>query len=718
MQNEREILYPPLEYADYDISGNVFRAYYDADNKLVFVLDFTESQVKPNVLLVINPVGDRKWDDILMNDYGIDLETVRPKKDNKYQKLDIEYSGLAEYDDLIQAKIADEDLTVPLQNLEKFHDVAAQRAAYERLGAAELQAERARDTIEKTNATILDLNARLKGLRTKLAEQRREIGREPTKQSAAKILRTETQIDAANAKLSRAKKRLQKAKHRLESAEDDIDVANNILTVLEDKKATDVEFVATEKKEDYSQPKAREMAEEVKPLFDTDPKILDDEIAFKPVEFGAPVVAEPDLPAVVDDEPLPMPMPEVVTEPVVFAPVVDVPDVVPEVDSLVEQKSEVAPVTFTPPVIAEEVNYEEEPLAQPVLNTIRSVSEPVPQIDSELMPGIEMPQVSEMQWDTQVEAPAPKPEPISSSAQQMISDVEPAPIDTGMRPVSPIAGHDSYVAPVAVGTERQKPSMLYYFLLIVLIALSIFTLWFYQKSANKAMPELGAETVQEVVATEEVAPTAVVETVQEIQPVVEPEPVVVDVQPEPVPVVEPEPVQIAAVVEPQPVPVSKVIDDAIAEPKVNTIHSMSPFLDVEEEAKPVVPSEEEVLARKPVYGVSQNEKMFVADEDYVTDTMDDEVDVYDEEMFVDEYEDASDAQIIRPEPQIVNDYLPKAEHQLATQEVFEETETVEGCADGNMPDMDGCCSGEELRDVAGEYMCCAIGTDDCFPPIM
>ena len=96
MQNERENLYQPLTYADYDISGNVLRAYYDADGKIVFVLDYTETQVKPNVLLVINPVGDRKWDDILANDYGLDLETVRPKKDKKNQKLDIESAGMGQ----------------------------------------------------------------------------------------------------------------------------------------------------------------------------------------------------------------------------------------------------------------------------------------------------------------------------------------------------------------------------------------------------------------------------------------------------------------------------------------------------------------------------------------------------------------------------------------------------------------------------------------------
>ena len=65
-----------LKFMEYNIAGNVIRAYYDADDKLIFILDKTISDDKPNVLLVINPVGDRKWDDILANDYGVDLETV------------------------------------------------------------------------------------------------------------------------------------------------------------------------------------------------------------------------------------------------------------------------------------------------------------------------------------------------------------------------------------------------------------------------------------------------------------------------------------------------------------------------------------------------------------------------------------------------------------------------------------------------------------------
>ncbi|MBP3340076.1 MAG: hypothetical protein J6L47_00190, partial [Alphaproteobacteria bacterium] len=309
MPNEREYIYQPLKVVDYDIAGNALRAYYDVDDKLVLVIDLVINDIKPNVLLVMNPVGMRKWDDILMNDYGVDLETVRPKKDNKYQKLDVEYTGLAAYDALIQAYDADENLAAALVGVAEFRNAAARRSALERLGAADMTATRARETIDKTNETIAEQQVRVKELRGKLAAQRRDVGKEPTKQSAAKILRTESQIDAANDKLARSKKRLVSAQRRLAAAEDDMDVAQAILQALDAAviggvpaapAPTDVMTVEpapvpmqnvpqfTEITPYEEQPKAEDMAdEEVKPLFDKDPEIMDEEIAFKPIDFGA-----------------------------------------------------------------------------------------------------------------------------------------------------------------------------------------------------------------------------------------------------------------------------------------------------------------------------------------------------------------------------------------------------------------------------------------------
>lgn len=745
MHNERENLYQPLTFKDYDISGNVFRAYYDVDGKLVFVIDFVETETKPNVLLVINPVGDRKWDDILMNDYGVDLETVRPKKDNKYQKLDIEYTGLAEYDNLVRTYETGEDISGTLVDLEYFRDMAARRAAEERLGAADLTVTRSRETIEKTNETISGLQLKLKTLRAKLSSQRKEIGHEPTKQSAAKILRTESLIEAVNDKLSRAKKRLQKAQRRLAVAEEEIEVAQGILDTLGDKYAgveesagvrlpakplkADVVAVVSPQmpvvadvphfSEITTETKAEKMADEdVKPLFDKDPKILDENIAFKPVEFDNYNVA-------------PMAQIDESVEPLSVLPMMDVPELPVATEEYSESSDVVEPLSFVPPV-APTAQVEDVTVAAPVLDSIKSVNAPVEQIDSELLPMIEPVEVPDMPVVEPVAAmPAqqyverPVVQPVLAPEIASMSEIEPAPVDSGMRPVSPISGDvpTAPAAPVAVGAERGRPALLYYVMLIVLIVLSIFTLWVYQRSANDALPELGAQVQTETV-VEEPAPEPVAEVqIEEPEPVPvvvpEPEPVAVtpEIEPEPVPVVEPEPIQVAPVVEPTPVPVTP----DVPEPTVEPVQSESPFLS-DDEVQPVKrPTVEEILAKKPAYGVSQNEKMFVADEDFETD------DVVTEELVEEEtvYEDVSDvvtdvmnAPLVRPEPIVENQFLPDAEHQLVTQEVFAETEEIETCADGNAPDMNGCCAGEELVDVDGEYMCCGIGTDECFPPLI
>ena len=61
----------------------------------------------------------------------------------------------------------------------------------------------------------------------------------------------------------------------------------------------------------------------------------------------------------------------------------------------------------------------------------------------------------------------------------------------------------------------------------VLIVLSVFTLWFYQKSANDTLPELGAKTEPAVVTEEVVAVVAEPEPVV-VEPTVDVEPVSVE----------------------------------------------------------------------------------------------------------------------------------------------------------------------------------------------
>ena len=668
-----------LTSTDYDISGNTIRAYRDGAHKLIFVLDETINADKPNVLLVIDSFDERKWDDVLANDYNVDLETVRPKRDNKYQKLDIEYGGLDVYDDLISAYESGDDLSNALDNLTRFRAMSVRRAARERLAAAEDIINKSRDTIERTNETIGELREKIKDLRARVTKQRREIGREPTKESAAKILKSEAQIDATNEKLARAKKRLTNAQRRLASAEDDAEIARAILArdVPQPAKRNvaarrtahkpqpvvtepivpeydeDAEF-ADDEEDAFPEPKADEMNDdEVKPLFDKDPENLDDEIAFKPIDFGATT----DAPTTSSDE-----------------------------DAIAP-----APLSFTPPQSYNNYEQNETPATSPMLDSLTSV----PQSD-EIVSQDKFGDNDTSGDDTDVSNVVP--EPIAPVEQitpiEQIEPVAPVAPVTPVRPVSPIVA-----AAAPVEQKPQKPTLMYYLLLILLILLSIGTLWLYQKSTNENVPDL-SKPVSNVVAETNVKQQKVAEPtpflnvpdiakrpiVQEPEsvvvpepvaaPVVEPEPVVAE--PEPVAIVEPEPIAIEpepitvvesepVVIEPEPTPVvmpTPVVEDS----PFLTFEPVTPIAKYEPE--PVkIPSEEEVIASKPGYNVSQNEKMFVASPEYDTDTL-----VVDGE-----------------EPEIPL------------------------CEGGAAPDSLGCCPGESYQYTDDGFMCCSA--DECFPPL-
>lgn len=711
MPSEREHL-SALTAKDYSIAGNDFRAYYDAANNLVFVVDNTVDARKPNVMLIINPVGDRKWDDVLANDYGVDLETVRPKKDNKYQKLDIEYSGLSEYGELIRRYDAGYDLSAALAALSDFRNAAACRAASERLAAADDTADKARDTILKTHDSIAELQVRLKQLRAKLSQQKKAVGKEPTKQSAAKILRTESQIDATNEKMRRAKKRLANAQKRLVAADEDAQVARGILTrcaVSAPDVATPVraetnlpataapqDLVAVQpapvpaeiepefkeyitETQDYSteEQKADEMAdEEVKPLFDKDPEILDEEIAFKPIEFNseissaAPVTAPADATARVDVYAEP-----VAPSPLSFTPPVSKQDAASDTDVARPAPIEVRPIADVP----------QSPMqSQPVLDTITSVDMP----SDDIAPAAPV-------APTAAQRPAPVmpdvPGPVQPAPEPGIA---PAPVSSDFRPVSPITGAASPVSP----QPAKKPTLLYYIMLVVLIALSIFTLWLYQRNTSDNVPDLTAATphpqaevaaptpspvdanmdtqdspfipvVEDVTESDSVPPQVdVVETVQitgEL-PITEPAPAVVEPEPEPVPVTAPVAEQTPTVTQPEPAPALGAVDNVSESPFLTQAPATETVSDVQLETADVA----EPVVDKPAYNVSQQENMFIAAPEYETDAE------------------------------------------------FYATEEAESCADGGAPDSNGCCAGEIFTAMDdGTFACCLTDGSECYPPM-
>jgi hypothetical protein len=754
MPRERENFSKKIKTVDYKINGNRIRAYYDSGRELIFVLDETINADKPNVLLVIDSFDDRKWDDILSNDYGIDLETVRPKKDNKYQKLDIEYSGLDVYSELIDAYESDGDVDDALENLERFRIMAVRRAAQERLDAAEETATKARETIERTNDAISELRARIKELRAKLSSQKRNIGREPTKTSAAKILKTEAQIDAANEKLARAKKRLASAQRRLATAEDDAEIARAILARHADAKpvrhtksatvarrrapivteevqdenqedededfeeyaddAPDEEVVETDTyeekhdtsdtdeidnySEDYSETdeyetKADEVAdEEVKPLFNEDPQVLDDNIAFKPIEFGA-----------LDTSSL---------------------------ESGGASGAAPAPLSFAPPVDENaNTNNTAEPDTTPMLNSLTSVEQSTTTTTEETT----QPETQPVSFTVETTPTLSDPEPAVNVQPTPIVEVAPvAPVEpvAPVRPVSPMAGNTYTQTEVRY---TKKPTFVYYLMLILLIGLSIFTLWLYQKKNGAVVPDLSAPTSasetttivsQEITETNVPSPSVatvseeprVVAQPVEPEPVAEPEPEPV-AEPEPEPVVEPEPETPAVAVESE--PVSVAVEPPV---KLRTVATFVP-------EKAPIPTEEEVLARKPGYNVSQQEKMFVSASDVVVEP--EPVPVINvETTTVDNVSESGNLNSVysvntdvaysmdtdvQPTPVMTLGPAPE----MVASEVHEVVTTTSSdigtCADGAPADANGCCPGEEFVSTPDGYMCCV--DDDCFPPI-
>lgn len=682
MPRARENSRQSIKTREYDIAGNALRAYYGADGALICVVDLTISDIKPNVLLVLTASGGRKWDDILENDFNMNLETVRPRRDNKYQKLDIAYEGLDAYDDLIRAYDSGADIDDAIAAVIAVRNASVRENASERLAAANQTAEKSRETIVRANNAVDSLQSQLRQLRTKHTQQKKQIGRVPTKQSASKILRIEAQIDAINEKLKRAKRRLANAQKRLMMAENDAESARQILARVPEnapktqRKSRTVRNVPAKrvvsdvavsapapvpatidkKTTDLIDPEqeAEIMADEnVKPLFDRDPEILDEEIAFKPIEFttkSAPTspIDSSDTPSAVD-----------APSPLSFAPPVsDTPTSVP-------QQAQPAPVS-------------------PVLDSMRAVDSE--QTSNNVAPIEAKPVVDGQNYAN----PAPMPE------------VSPAPRTSDFRPVSPITGgNGTYTANASSDGKTRRPTLVYYVMLFALIVMSIFTLWLYQKNASNTVPDITAAVKQDVAPqpVETVVPT-------------EPEPVTATVEPEPV-VVPPLPAEpdefetvdiVPAISESEMIQVSEIEPEPVDETPEN------PFIPtITPEPEPVVAPEPEPVAEpvvnKPAYNVSQNEKMFVAAPDYDTDVQP-YYSVNDSAYYTTQNEPVAPSYDV---PAVAPDTtLP----QVVTSEIIT-------CDDGSLPNIDGCCGGEIFTDMEdGTFACCSPDGIDCFAPIV
>jgi hypothetical protein len=638
----------------FDIAGNKFSAFYDAAHKLIFVLDETHTGHTPNALLVIADRNGRKWDDILTADYGMDLEDIRPKKNNKYQKLDIDYDGLPIYGQLVADYKTGVDIETALGALDEFRAQVGHRLAEQRLTAALREIETATATIEKTNESIAKLRAQIKTLKAKLAKAHSEVGKKPTKESAAKILKIQSQTDNADEKLKRAKLRLRRAEKRKEDAENDAAAAQSVLdtdvlysdaSATNDVLGTDAGGVTfsenqlsqmgfgkthpTNIKENHTnttkeiKPKEQEMAEEPQPLFEKDPEIIDEKIAFQPVEFEVPSFVPPAFTEIADEKTSFVERSAPAEQPAPIPTAPEMPAILP-----------------TPEPVAEPI------VVQPVTNAITPAFAPITA-------------------DTDSNAP-----------------VAAMPTAAMERPYSPATGQATAINHHA-GTTK-KPVVIYYLMLIILIGLSVLTLWLYQTKLDKsATPDLTATEVAEPMPEPITDDTAFIIT-EPIEPMIEPVPEPVDyisaeiIEPEIVP--EPEyapdyyveqPVQESEpaldYAEPTPIP------EPVAEPEPVPTQDIAPMAE-EVVIAPVAPDESMLL---PVQVAATSDK---------------------------------------PEYPV---HGPDNQANAATQAAGAESAAATLCTSGTAPDENGCCAGEVSRWIESYngYGCCSAADGECYPPL-
>ncbi|MFQ6760176.1 MAG: hypothetical protein ACLRFM_02140 [Alphaproteobacteria bacterium] len=724
----------PLKSTEYEIGGNSVRAFYDANGKLVFVLDLTTNDIKPNVLLVMTSHGNRKWDDVLANDYGMNLELVRPKKDNKYQKLDVEYDGLAVYDDLIRAYENGDNLDEYLNDLAGFRVAAVRNSATERIGLARAVMENAQDTIDKTSDSIVELQAKIKAARAKIANLRRGIGREPTKESAAKILKAEAALDALNDKLARAKKRLENANKRLLSAQEDMAAAQSVLDLLPrgrgDKKhqsktgiapvasvaavrnndavARDNVVADVDDASDLDTDVDAEMDADydmdvdntgIKPLFDKDPNILDDKIAFKPIDFGASTSfdvdenvsgsdvsmggnVDTDLPGIdesdddtdnktddVDDGDADDAdnAPAVAFEPPrAIMDAVKLPDEYNNADVKLDDVfwngadddvSDTAPVTdmATEQIATNDAMDADDGAAQdthnaPVLDSLQNINFVAPGADNENAS-------DDVATDDTVKPTVAAPAPVAPDVVAAPAPVVAATnVDAGVRPSVPGAAPQVVNDIPKQTTTTHKPGLLYYVLLMVLIALSVFTLWLYHRSnvSNDVMPTVVAEN------SPTIATPADVDVTDDTNPFIASGDVVTS-------------------------PAKPILTQAVET-------SLDKIADATDTTK--------------TSDVTSN----VADDVSTNNDVIDTVVAPDVEPMI----DATDASDMGVAP-VVN----KPEYNVSQENVFTSSDNGGGnlCAGDVAPDANGCCPGETYSTVNGQKVCCPDDGMDCFPPL-
>ncbi|MBN2676367.1 MAG: hypothetical protein JXR30_03910 [Alphaproteobacteria bacterium] len=197
-----------------------FTAYFDQSEKnLLFVLDRSNDSISPNTRLILSREDDsRSWDDILSQDYKVDLEKIRPKEGHLYQPLDIEYENLFLYKSFLEN--SENDLAAKRLKLNR--EKQALDHTIKRLDEETDTLHKSQQTVMSSRKSVEDYTNRLNRLKQRKKAMEKKKKENPKSISPEKEARLENSLDRNNEAVKSRVKRLHHAEKRVEKAKEHI----------------------------------------------------------------------------------------------------------------------------------------------------------------------------------------------------------------------------------------------------------------------------------------------------------------------------------------------------------------------------------------------------------------------------------------------------------------------------------------------------------------
>ncbi|MDR0449009.1 MAG: hypothetical protein LBG89_00920 [Rickettsiales bacterium] len=274
---------------DFSAGGISFSAWLDTHDHAAFVLDMTRDDILPDAMVVIdqdasNP--DRKWDDILRKDFDTDPEIVRPRQDNKYQKLDILYMGLSVYQAAVDHMMTHGDASGEIiRDIGSFRLNAAAASAAKRIADNRVILKKVSKTMESTKKTAAKIRAEIAQLTERLAAQKTAAGFQPSRAAASKILKTQSMIEALQEKDERNDTRAKRTAKKIAAARREIQEFADRLERLRGLGAETAPLADADDYDEYDYDGDESESPAIAPLLDDDPNIVDKSKAFQKVDY-------------------------------------------------------------------------------------------------------------------------------------------------------------------------------------------------------------------------------------------------------------------------------------------------------------------------------------------------------------------------------------------------------------------------------------------------